>query len=113
MDAHMVTWWCSFVDPDRPAGSRFLGVVLARMPEGTTLPLVSAVLHGLGLNPGGEMLAYRWSWFPVPDNWVGRLLTKDEAGAADRWMANQYPEAIQPTPDELRSWGTVAGEGEQ
>lgn len=105
-----VTWWCSFADDSRPAGKQFLGVVLYVAPSDQSVDLLAMDLWAAGLNPGGEMLAYPWSELPVPAKFLGRLLTKDGAGAADRWMANAYHESVNPTPDSLRELGTVAGD---
>jgi hypothetical protein len=77
----MQTWWLSFVDPERPAGERFLGVCLVDI-DAADAAYALAVLragrfrhtfrlgaewlmaatrkaHLLGCNPGGQVQAYR------------------------------------------------------
>lgn len=45
--------WLSFVDPEKPKAEQFIGVIIT-MAYG----IISAVdkTHGLGINPGGEVL---------------------------------------------------------
>jgi len=51
-------WYLSFVDPDLPAGTRWLGavIVIARGILGAT-----DIASFLGINPGGEVKAKRLS----------------------------------------------------
>jgi hypothetical protein len=48
-------WFLYFTDPDQPKGKRFLGACIV---EGKGM--ISAVqrAHRLGINPGGQVLAY-------------------------------------------------------
>lgn len=72
-------FWLSFADPNLPAGSQFLGVVIVPLDD---FELAVAWTHFLGLNPGGEVMGY-----PIPPGYehqidpadVGRLLSKTEA----------------------------------
>lgn len=45
-------WWLSFVDPNKPEGSRFLGVVICENPY---LTLAINETHTSKCNPGGEL----------------------------------------------------------
>src|SRR5438477_12296433 len=68
--------WMSFVDPDKPEGQRFLGVVILRarsVTEGITLA------HRLKINPGGEVITVELPPdCPVPEDYKGRLLTRED-----------------------------------
>lgn len=69
-------WWLSFVDPELPQGSRFLGacIVEAATPVGAVL-----AAHAHGCNPGGEILTA--GPFPLDayaPAWRNRLLSRDE-----------------------------------
>jgi hypothetical protein len=71
--------WVSFVDPDRPEGERFLGVVIA--PGSTDLiALTAQSLWECGLNPGGgvAMINLAPEHVPPPEYRL-RLLSKEEA----------------------------------
>jgi len=48
-------WFLYFTDPDAPAGQRFLGACIVEARG-----LITAVdrAHKLGINPGGQVLAY-------------------------------------------------------
>ena len=94
----MRTFWLSFVDPDRPAGERFLGVVVVdvspeeaaaifdvlrvkfpRAVEGAEwLAAATRKTWSWGCNPGGEVASVELT----PEQCVGiprnRLLTGDE-----------------------------------
>lgn len=66
--------WVSFADPDRPAGSQFLGVAIVRA---WNVGHAASVCHASGCNPGGEVMA-----LPVPEQfgapppeWDHRLIT--------------------------------------
>lgn len=68
--------WLSFADPDKPAGSRFLGVVITR-----ALGLVHAVRHlyDIGVNPGGQVLSSEIVSPPPNFHEIeDRLLSKDD-----------------------------------
>jgi hypothetical protein len=75
-------WWLSFADPGLPEGSQFLGVVIL---EAAGLADAVTKSHLLGLNPGGEILGYPVPGW-IPREWQGRLLTKEEAVAADETL---------------------------
>lgn len=79
--------WMSFVDPDRPAGQRFLGVVVTRATtEDDTMTLL-AKLWEKGVNPGGECQPFTMSGeAPIPEEFIDRLLTREEADALDDMM---------------------------
>jgi len=70
-------WWLSFRDPDRPEGSRFLGVAII---QAATLAAAMTRSHRLGVNPGGEV-ASRGPVDPqrIAAGWRDRLLSRDEA----------------------------------
>jgi len=79
----MQSYWLSFVDPDLPEGSRFLGVSIVRA-EHPKMAVPNA--WGLGCNPGGEVMI-----FPIPqhlesrieDAYRNRVLSREECGALD------------------------------
>lgn len=70
-------WWLSFVDGNRPAGQKFLGVCIV-----SARTFVEAVLitHSLGINPGGEVQGMQLP-NPIPpcapslDGYTDRLLS--------------------------------------
>lgn len=73
-------WWLSFIDPERPEGTRFLGVCIV---QGATGMAAVSRSHDLGVNPGGQVMMV-----PVDDEfvdplfreqWCDRLLGKSEA----------------------------------
>lgn len=66
-------WWLSFCDPSRPAGTQFRGVAIVDAPN---LAFAIHEAWALGVNPGGEVLA--WEVEGIPDEFVGRLLSKEE-----------------------------------
>lgn len=57
----MSLWWLSFADPEKPQGTRFLGVAIVEIEdvEGQDLRdravTVVRKAHALGCNPGGEV----------------------------------------------------------
>lgn len=70
-------WWISFIDPERPEGTRFVGVCIVKAP-GPTTALQEAWFQKC--NPGGEASING----PLPlggidDEFLNRVLTKDEA----------------------------------
>lgn len=71
-------WWLSFVDPDRPEGQRFLGVVIVQaLGFGDAIN----VSFAKGLNPGGEIQGFQIEMDYVPEALRNRLLKKrDLAG---------------------------------
>lgn len=72
-------WWMSFCDSARPAGSRFLGVIIVEAPD-SHQALVRT--HALGVNPGGELLCGSTPILPAAE-YLDRLLTKEEATLAE------------------------------
>lgn len=72
-----VQWWMSFCDPEKPKGQQFLGVVVVEAP---------GFMHAhqkaweLGVNPGGEIQAFRVEG--VPNEFHDRLLSRAELEAA-------------------------------
>jgi hypothetical protein len=72
-------WWLSFADPERPAGTQFLGALIVQAPA---LEAAITRSHVLGLNPGGQIAIAG----PVPaayitEKWRDRLLSREEAEA--------------------------------
>lgn len=51
-DVAPATWWLSFADPNKPAGSQFLGVVLV---EASSFEAAFMAVNLAGVNPGGEV----------------------------------------------------------
>ena len=75
-------FYLSFVDLNRPKGTRFVGACYL---EAESLPQAIALSHALGINPGGEIKAWE-----LPDDAVDavvpladrfRLLTREEIEA--------------------------------
>jgi hypothetical protein len=77
-------YWMSFVDPDRPAGDRFLGVAIVWADGPVT---AVSKTHELDINPGGEVAIVRLPEAP-PLGYTDRLL--DTAAAR---IAGGYPRA--------------------
>jgi len=76
--------WLSFCDPDKPAGSRFLGVIVTK-----ALGLSDAILktHALGINPSGEIMSYVMDEYEIKPEHFDQLLTADQLikyGYADK-----------------------------
>lgn len=97
-------WWLSFLDPTRPLGQQRLGVSIVNMPEGSGMADVLNMAYLLGCNPGGEVRAQLFveannSGVRVPEDFVGRLLTREEAQHLDDWMFQRYHENAMPNPD--------------
>ena len=75
-------WMMSFCDPDRPAGTQYLGGAVIQAP---TLAAAITRSHVLKVNPGGEVATAG----PLPAAWIGpewrdRLLTREEVEAIPR-----------------------------
>jgi hypothetical protein len=64
-------WWLSFVDEDEWLG----GAVVDAL---SFLDAVG-VAHRLGCNPGGQVAG--WPVVGIPDEYTGRLLTREEVSA--------------------------------
>lgn len=65
--------WMSFVDPDRPAGMKFLGVIITKARG-----LMTAVenTYQRGINPGGEVMTVPMpDWEPEHEGITDRLLS--------------------------------------
>jgi hypothetical protein len=76
--------WMSFVDPELPEGSAFLGVAIVEakdIGEGT------ALCWDLGINPGGEVLAGEMPEPWPPCRFRDRLLQKPEIEELRQIMA--------------------------
>lgn len=72
----MGIWWLSFADPDRPKGEQFLGVAIVRA-SGMGPAVTTA--HVLKINPGGEVQGVEIpKTLAPPDEWIGRLLSREE-----------------------------------
>ena len=76
----MAWMWCSFADPDLPAGQQFLGVAIVEAEDVVTAAMQA---HLLGINPGGEVMGVLLpdDLLP-PEHWRNRLLTREEAELA-------------------------------
>ena len=96
----MKTIWMSFIDTEREAGNRFLGVnivditeaeaefQLAIFPEmydkigGPVVCAAAAKAYSLGINPGGEVMAMEMSPGMVPEELKNRLLSQADLEAS-------------------------------
>ena len=96
----MKTLWLSFVDGERPDGHRFLGVAIVDVtPEeeeyqlllrpdmydkekGPSICAAAVKAHGLGINPGGEVMAMEMRKDVIPEGMKNRLLTQAELEAS-------------------------------
>jgi len=72
-------WWLSFVDPGRPEGDRFLGVVVI---QGTDFRDAVEAAWNLGVNPGGECKGMEIPWDilekTAPEKYRNRLVKAPE-----------------------------------
>ena len=76
-DARQEWWWLSFADPDQPEGEQFLGVAIFQAPAHEGAALIRS--HELGINPGGQVLAYIIGPDLVPpEQYRNRLLSRAE-----------------------------------
>lgn len=80
-------YWLSFVDPERPKGTRFIGVALV---EADDFGLAVQLAHRKGCNPGGEVAGEpipKWAWDAVLESEKHRVLTAEQAAVIDaRWI---------------------------
>jgi len=70
-------YWLSFVDPDRPKGSKFLGAVIAPFDDFAEALAWTRMNH---INPGGECKGIQFERSQLPnmtDDMIGRLLSKE------------------------------------
>lgn len=67
--------WLSFVDERREEGDRFLGVIITK-----TLGMTHAIrkTHELGINPGGEVLAFELEECSIADEHFDILLSEED-----------------------------------
>lgn len=72
----MQIWWLSFCDPDKPEGTRFLGVSIV---EAMDFLNAVRIARAHGCNPGGECQGTEITGFKVKEEYMYRLLTKKEA----------------------------------
>lgn len=73
-------WWLSFVDPELPEGSRFLGVAIVQAGD---FAAAVARAHRLGINPGGEVEGIEMPTIAAtPEDMRERLLGQQEAQMA-------------------------------
>lgn len=84
-------WWLSFVDMDKPEGSRFLGVCIV----GPVLEFTHAIplSHACGCNPGGAVKGFKINPAHIerlPETFTHRLLTRDECEQADVMLAGLW-----------------------
>lgn len=86
----MKLFWLSFCDSDKPKGTQFLGCVIIEAPD-----LVDAITksHGLGVNPGGEVLSIE-----IPDE------VRDRFGPEhrDKLLSREY---VDEHLGGARQWG--------
>jgi hypothetical protein len=82
----MATFWLTFADPNKPVGSKFLGVIIV---EAGDLDAAIARTEAAGINPGGEITAEDISDLPPPREWFDRLLSDKEARDVNRVMCKQ------------------------
>jgi hypothetical protein len=79
-------WYLSFVDPERPEGTRWLGALIVKASG-----FLSAIegTHLMNLNPGGEVAADEIPYTDAEaEPWAYRLLTREDVG--------RLPEPEQP-----------------
>ncbi len=69
-DQEPLYFWLSFVDPDKPKGQQFIGVIITRA-KGMAHAIQKT--HDLGINPGGEVLCVETE--ETPTDYMDRLLT--------------------------------------
>lgn len=70
-------WWMSFCDPNKPKGQQFIGVCVVKAPG---FMHATQKAWDLGINPGGEIQAYRVN--DVPVEYHDKLLSLAELEAA-------------------------------
>lgn len=68
-------FWMSFCDPDKEKGQQFLGVIITK-----ALGFAHAVdkSWALGINPGGEIMAYETDPTGINPDHFDKLLSRDE-----------------------------------
>jgi hypothetical protein len=75
----------SFVDPDRPKNTKFLGALIIEANDEFQLLPKS---HSLGLNPGGEIQFFKIPKeleYRIPQEWIDRkLISRDECEALEK-----------------------------
>ena len=76
-------FWLSFCDPDAPEGEQFLGGALVDAADEFSAVVLA---HRLGVNPGGEVMMVNITGAPVPEEYVGRLLSRREIDELDDIM---------------------------
>jgi len=67
-------YWLSFVDPEKPKGTRFLGVVIL---QAKGILDATTTAHRLSINPGGEVLSSPLQFAP-PERFRYRLLSRED-----------------------------------
>jgi hypothetical protein len=78
----MKLWWLSFADPNKPTGTQFLGASIVKAHR---FDEAVKVAHILGCNPGGEVKGFELpSDYRVPDEFVGKLMDKEQCKAFDK-----------------------------
>jgi hypothetical protein len=69
-------FWISFADPDKPEGDQFLGVVVV---QGGGMQEAIQNAWSMGINPGGQVMAFELLDDEVPDEqYRRRLMSKEE-----------------------------------
>ena len=69
------TYWLSFCDPKKPDGQQFLGVIITKA-LGLTHALANTKL--MGINPGGEVLAFEVPKDKLNADDYDRLFSKND-----------------------------------
>ena len=89
-DESRFVWWLSFCDPDRPAGTQFIGVALVAPAVDDFVVAVMEATRA-GCNPGGEVQGRPHAPMKYwPKESLGKLLTKEEAFAAEAAAKAKY-----------------------
>lgn len=79
----MALWWLSFADPERPAGTQFLG---ASIVNASSFIEAVRVSHIIGINPGGEVKSVEIpdeAASKIPASFIERLLSMKEIEELD------------------------------
>jgi hypothetical protein len=78
----MTFFWLSFCDPKKPDDG-FLGACVV---EADSFPAAVKKAWRLGINPGGEVLAFDvtpFDGYRLNDRWLNRLLNREECETFD------------------------------
>jgi hypothetical protein len=89
-------FYLSFVDPELPEGTRFVGATI--VGPANDMEAAIALALEIGCNPGWDVLGI--PILPdierfIPDSFRSRLLTRAEMGELDGWMVATLDEAAE------------------